>query len=434
MGFLGFPYIDDSFIMGFSELECRRAVTWLVEMFENLGFRVHPEKSKFDPDSSLTFLGYRLDARSMTVRPTEEKCQKVSDKINLIKRKESLSIREVASLAGLLNDVCKGIDYGLSHNKNLERDKIAALRRAGPAQFEGRMHLSEASLRDLDWWLVNIWERDRKIRTRAPRATLTTDASLEGWGAVWGGSSTGGRWSQVEKLAHINVLELEAVWLGLNVFCKDLENTHLRVETDNTTTVSYINSQGGTRSRECDEVARKIWGWCEIREIWLSAVHLPGSLNTSADFESRHFTENTEWHLSDDIFEQICERWGLPDVDLFASRLNHKVPCYASWGPDPFSSFVDAFSISWKDFNLCYLFPPFRLLPRCIQKLGEEKAEAIVVGPAWKGQTWWSLMMKQQKDLIHIKKNKNNLVNDAGTKENHQGRSLNDIELLIVRI
>ena len=47
--------------------------------------------------------------------------------------------------------------------------------------------------------------------------TLTTDASNNGWGAVYGNQSTGGLWSSHEKSHHINYLELLAVYLGLKL-------------------------------------------------------------------------------------------------------------------------------------------------------------------------------------------------------------------------
>ena len=40
---------------------------------------------------------------------------------------------------------------------------------------------------------------------------ITTDASLQGWGAHIEARATGGRWLPEEADAHINVLELRAV-------------------------------------------------------------------------------------------------------------------------------------------------------------------------------------------------------------------------------
>jgi hypothetical protein len=46
-----------------------------------------------------------------------------------------------------------------------------------------------------------------------------------------------------------------------------------------------------------------------------------------ADAESRVFNLSTEWSLSLPVFADIARRWGSFDIDLFASRLNYKVPC-----------------------------------------------------------------------------------------------------------
>lgn len=79
-----------------------------------------------------------------------------------------MGIRELALVLGLLNDVCKAVDYGLAHTKFLEIDKIAGLRRAGPKQFNGVMSNSDHAKCDLGWWLKNITWRSRRIRTKAP--------------------------------------------------------------------------------------------------------------------------------------------------------------------------------------------------------------------------------------------------------------------------
>ena len=156
--------------------------------------------------------------------------------------------------------------------------------------------------------------------------------------------------------------------------------------------MAYVNHGGGTRSARCNEQAREIWDFCEKRDIWLSVAHIPGVENVDADHESRQFTENTEWELNPEIFEMICDKWGSPDVDLFASRLNKKVESYASWIPDHGASFVDAFSVNWSQFNLCYIFPPFRLVNRCVRKVRDEGARAIVIAPAWPGQPWYNVL------------------------------------------
>jgi hypothetical protein len=66
------------------------------------------------------------------------------------------------------------------------------------------------------------------------------------------------------------------------------------------------------------------------KNIWLSTAHIPGVTNVEADRKSRKFNFNTEWALNDDVFAKICTVFVLPELDLFASRLNRKFDCIAS--------------------------------------------------------------------------------------------------------
>ena len=71
-------------------------------------------------------------------------------------------------------------------------------------------------------------------------------------------------------------------------------------------------------------------------------------MNVEADELSRglNLNEDLEWALDMDIFQEIMCRFGKPDIDLFAYRLNHKLEKYISFRPDPNAMPVDTFSIS----------------------------------------------------------------------------------------
>ncbi len=83
----------------------------------------------------------------------------------------------------------------------------------------------------------------------ASRMVVTTDASTHGWGAVCEGMPASGLWLESQSQWHINRLELEAVFLAQKDFQPQLEQQHVLIRTDNTSVVSYINHQGGIRSR-----------------------------------------------------------------------------------------------------------------------------------------------------------------------------------------
>jgi hypothetical protein len=161
--------------------------------------------------------------------------------------------------------------------------------------------------------------------------------------------------------------------------------------TDNTTACAYINKFGGRKS-ELNLIAREIWKWCFTHSIHLSAAHIPGVENTTADKLSRKFNDDAEWSLNNKVFEDIQNQFEHVDIDLFASRLNAKVLKYVSRYPDIDAYAIDAFSLKWS--NGCYyIFPPFSLLLKILQKLKQDRGTAIIIAPVWETQNWWPILV-----------------------------------------
>ena len=104
------------------------------------------------------------------------------------------------------------------------------------------------------------------------------------------------RWSREEQTWHINALELQAAKLAVQSFAKTGVRGRIALQLDNQVAVSYINRMGGTHSPRLDRIARELWEWCLAREITVEAEYLPGSLNTDADFLSKHHG-SAEWRL-----------------------------------------------------------------------------------------------------------------------------------------
>ncbi len=163
--------------------------------------------------------------------------------------------------------------------------------------------------------------------------------------------------------------------MGLRAYCADKSDIHVKLNIDNTTAIAYINKMGGTKASKCNELAKEIWEWCIERNIWITACHLAGVLNVVADRKSRHFNDETEWMLSKRAFGQICDQFGTPNIDIFASRLNTQLPRFVSWQPDPDAEAIEAFTVDWRGLK-CYAFPLSALLPGACRKscLMEPKA------------------------------------------------------------
>ena len=157
--------------------------------------------------------------------------------------------------------------------------------------------------------------------------------------------------------------------------------------------VAYINKQGGTRSAELCALMWRILTWCNQNNVTLRARHIPGSLNVIADgLSRRNEIQSTEWSLSPQIFKQISKLWESPQVDLFATSLNTKLPLYVSPIPDPEAWAVDALNIPWENL-VAYAFPLTALLPKVVQKLQSQICRIIFIAPGWPTKSWfWDLV------------------------------------------
>ena len=149
---------------------------------------------------------------------------------------------------------------------------------------------------------------------------------MRGWGTVCQGVKTGGLWSQMEQKLHINCLELLGGSFAVKSFTKDRLCVHVRLRMDNTSAVAYVNRLGGTHSLVLANLALALWEWALNRNIFLSAEHLSGRLNATADWQSRHFDDSSNWQLCPEVFRALMQIRGPCANDLFADRLNTQLP------------------------------------------------------------------------------------------------------------
>lgn len=123
--------------------------------------------------------------------------------------------------------------------------------------------------------------------------------------------------------------------------------------------------------------------------ITLTAAYLPGRYNGIADRLSRG-RDLPEWHLLPEATHHIFKRWGVPDIDLFASARLAVVRRYVSRDSrDQSATFIDAFSRPW-DCRLGWVFPPPSLMPRVLAHLNTSKGHVLIVAPKWEKTFWMS--------------------------------------------
>ena len=388
-------YIDDTIGIEVGDKEALAHIPReAAKRFEQFGFTINWEKSQLQLTQKIIFLGLELDSVEMTIAIPLEKAKSIRKGILELLSKQEYTIRDVCKIAGKIVATGPANRFARLYTTRCLVEIQESLQQAG-GYYDSIMKLSKEAVKDLKDQSERLIGCKCPIYDPDPDIVVKTDASHLGWGAFAPFRedrfrSFGGRWGPEDLGKHINTLETIAAALGLKYALHDIKGKHVRLRSDNTTAVSVIKKQGDTKCKERNYWVQQLWRFIQYKDLWLSVTHIPGILNVEADKESRYFQEAAEWGLRQKLVDEIEMRWGLPQVDLFATNRNAIVKRYASWGPDPDAEIIDCFQENWSRFDSVYCFPPTPLVGRVIQKLIMDRCRGVLVVPFWPSASWYN--------------------------------------------
>lgn len=408
-------YIDDSFIKAQLLEQTRQSVKTVVKITDDAGFVTHPKKSELEPVQIKKHLGFIINSLDMTLKISNERVQKIKDLcdaiIEKVQQKQKVPLRLLAKAVGAMVSSLPANPYGRLDIRRVEtclNCKLNAVQRNydKKVSFHNNSTYDVKCITDIKRWRDEIQFVKAPIVRPLPKVHLESDSSDQGWGGVKildqapFRITTNGQWLENEISYKNNYLELKGAVFTIFAFCKNMKDTHIQISSDNTAAVSYIKKQGGGKAH-LNFLARCLWKWAKRNNNWISPIYLPGKSNTLADFKSRHINPNLEWKLSVEMFDIICHKFGRPQIDWFASRLNYKVEKFVSFQHDPLAWKIDAFSISWKQ-NFGYAFPPINQIAKCMQKAKMEKVKMILICPKWTTQPWYTEVLHNAYDYFEF--------------------------------
>jgi len=413
-------YLDDLVIWSETKMECQKNVITAVRTLQQLGFRINWKKTVLEPSMTMELLGWTINLKQMTISVPEEKVKKYTAKLKKIKRRKWVSLRESASVLGILNHMSHGMNHIKGLTADLQQLHNQVISRSG--DYHRRIRLTSKIRRDLEELLDNLFEWNG-VSFIMNTEDYIQKADSSGFG--WGGNVTGpdGRLVRsrgiftietlqqicnqprkllkkaletqtLTKLIHISALEALAQFLNLR-HAMTLHKLPLTGKTvllmcDNMATVYAINKGGISKNHYLSEACSKLITWSRKNNVQIRAQWLPGKQNILADFDSRQKWDAQDWMLNPKLFQLIDQRWGKHTMDLFASGLNKQIPRFCSWKTDPEAEIVNAYSIRWdsRDENF-WINPPFSQIARVIQKIRAEQATVTLLAPIWRHQNWY---------------------------------------------
>ena len=126
-GHLSIKYIDDSLLLGETFEICFKNIRDTVELLQELGFTIHPEKSFLVPTQQIIL----IDSVKMTITLTEKRKQSIYLLCQNILLNYHPTIKELAQTIRMIMSSFRAVLYGQMYSRELEKCKVQSLARSG---------------------------------------------------------------------------------------------------------------------------------------------------------------------------------------------------------------------------------------------------------------------------------------------------------------
>ena len=284
-------YLDDFLLLGPpASPKCAEALRTLLAICGQLGVPVAEEKTE-GPLTTLTFLGIEIDTASLQLRLPQEKLQRLAALLNEWMRggptptpRRSGTKRDLLSLIGLLNHAASVVKPGRTFLRSLI-DASTSVR-----ALDHHVHLPARARADIAWWytFLQSWNGVSLLPAADPSQLTLSDASGS-WG---GGASWNGRWFQIQwpsswAQASIAPKELIPIVIAVAVWGHHWAGQRICCLCDNMAVVFAIN-KGSARDPQLMRLLRILFFFCAHYRTTITARHIAGVLNSSADALSRN--------------------------------------------------------------------------------------------------------------------------------------------------
>jgi hypothetical protein len=336
--------MDDLLLLHPDPAYLRLATLQIAVYLQSLGWTLSLAKCEFTPKQEITFLGWRWDFMSLSLRMTQDMRKTLLFMIKQWLRRAvagaKVSCKKLGRLIGCLNFLRAQIPRASLYLRTLHTALAEMVRLKG---WNGWGSVTRRIISKLLFWWRSVWyNAPYGFRPRPVQALLTTDAAERGWGAVltFGSvyATTHGFFSIAYSSASSKLRETTAVLRAPLYFRSALAERgihQLAIRSDNMVTVFNLQRQGASESLLHE--TRRIFSILQKLDIRISVTYLPGKENVTADSLSRMDLVG-DYELGKEVFEEALGLLGVrPTVDAFANRNNHK--CDRFWSlPGPLSN------------------------------------------------------------------------------------------------
>ena len=368
-----------------------------------LGYTLGLEKCVLVPTGRILFLGLLVDSHLQAFLIPEAKKETFAAlRESLISRKASVPVKSLQKMMGK----CISFTLAFPGAKFYIREMASAIGSAAgklDAPLSPSLREELTFWRFLDAWVGHIpWRKEEHVAL-----SISTDASQSRWAAVVHTGSCdlalGDYWEEELRVMNINVKEMWAVAKSLESLPVEVRDCRVDVQVDSQAIIHSWHGRG-SRSKDLNRVAQRIFSLVTERNIALSMHYVPSEIN-AADWFSRRLSRQ-ESMLSPRCWQIVQAEFGgekghtldlmALDSNVMRDRLGRPLKHFTPY-PTPGSAGVNVFNQDLRDCDgvmvNAYVFPPFALIFPLLRFLLSQDAVVTVVVPKLSPlPVWWPIL------------------------------------------
>lgn len=382
-------YIDDGINGNTSLPQATKSAQIIRTDLANAGFVVNEAKSNFAPTQVGQWLGMIIDTKDMTFTVPLEKVQTLRSKLEKLLRQNSVTAKQLASVAGTLSSMNLAVGPMV---RMLTRSMYAQIATAN--SWYSPLVLNHDTKTELRFWCTNYdFQNGYSFKPKPVVAKLIfTDASSAGYGGFLlkrvGKEVVVGNFDASERPMSSTFRELLAVKYVLQALKNYIAHRSIRIHVDNFASSRILTV--GSAKTHLQQLAMDIFKFALSHDIRILTQWVPRELNTVADYYSK-INDTDDFSIDNYSFSILNTKYGPYTFDRFADNSNTKVSRFNSKYHCPNSSGVDAFTENW-GYENNWICPPISLIGAVFRHMKLCKARGTIVVPVWESASFWPLL------------------------------------------
>ena len=302
-------YLDDFLFAALTRALCNELMQKFLDLCKKIGLPIADEKTEWS-SMLMVFLGILLDGRKQILAIPEEKRLKALNQLCALVDRKKATVKELESLAGLLNFLHKAIVPGRAFTCRMySKFSGKNLKQYHHTRLDGEFKA------DCKMWISFLCKNDAASLYR-PYVDFTESLTAEtldmvtdvvkginlGMGGVFATKWFYAKWEPkyIEMFdPSIEYLELLGLCTAVYIWTPAIRNKRIILFCDNQSVVSIVNNSSSS-CRNCMHLVRLLVRRCMDFNCRVFAKWVKGSLNVRSDLLSRQKISKFKWLTAKD--------------------------------------------------------------------------------------------------------------------------------------